>query len=166
MTQRLSQILLYSPSLIFFFFFNDTATTEIYTLSLHDALPIQGAGREPILAGHPPSPAAAIGPVSYHRVPDVGEMHPNLVGPAGGQADAQEVTPAVPRDGLQVRHGRPPARHDAHALAILHIPPDGRVHVPRFVEVPPGERRVGALDAAEREGVGKFAVRVVGLGDN
>src|SRR2546426_5903059 len=28
------------PSLYFFFFFNDTATTEIYTLSLHDALPI------------------------------------------------------------------------------------------------------------------------------
>src|SRR5882724_11228784 len=27
---------------IFFFFFNDTATTEIYTLSLHDALPISG----------------------------------------------------------------------------------------------------------------------------
>src|SRR6266699_7305936 len=26
----------------FFFFFNDTATTEIYTLSLHDALPIRG----------------------------------------------------------------------------------------------------------------------------
>src|SRR5437016_12239539 len=25
----------------FFFFFNDTATTEIYTLSLHDALPIR-----------------------------------------------------------------------------------------------------------------------------
>src|SRR3712207_8844970 len=25
---------------MFFFFFNDTATTEIYTLSLHDALPI------------------------------------------------------------------------------------------------------------------------------
>src|SRR5260221_11634779 len=37
---------LYSLSLFrsclisFFFFFNDTATTEIYTLSLHDALPI------------------------------------------------------------------------------------------------------------------------------
>src|SRR5256885_10736499 len=28
------------PSLCSFFFFNDTATTEIYTLSLHDALPI------------------------------------------------------------------------------------------------------------------------------
>src|SRR2546425_6525861 len=29
----------------FFFFFNDTATTEIYTLSLHDALPISGSPR-------------------------------------------------------------------------------------------------------------------------
>src|SRR6266498_3386896 len=29
-----------SFALLFFFFFNDTATTEIYTLSLHDALPI------------------------------------------------------------------------------------------------------------------------------
>src|SRR3712207_9279154 len=27
-------------SIFFIFFFNDTATTEIYTLSLHDALPI------------------------------------------------------------------------------------------------------------------------------
>src|SRR5687768_17713566 len=29
---------------LFFFFFNDTATTEIYTLSLHDALPICASG--------------------------------------------------------------------------------------------------------------------------
>src|SRR2546425_5996695 len=31
-------------SIFFFFFFNDTATTEIYTLSLHDALPIYFGG--------------------------------------------------------------------------------------------------------------------------
>src|SRR3712207_7658715 len=54
-----------------FFFFNDTATTEIYTLSLHDALPIsrrkrvhqrrpsRGLGDRPVLVvdldlGHPP----------------------------------------------------------------------------------------------------------------
>src|SRR5712664_4945618 len=30
----------FDVSVLFFFFFNDTATTEIYTLSLHDALPI------------------------------------------------------------------------------------------------------------------------------
>src|SRR5436853_5595665 len=39
-----------------FFFFNDTATTEIYTLSLHDALPIS-----PRALARPPSP---IPPVS------------------------------------------------------------------------------------------------------
>src|SRR3712207_9080564 len=30
---------------LLFFFFNDTATTEIYTLSLHDALPISASDR-------------------------------------------------------------------------------------------------------------------------
>src|SRR2546429_5857170 len=40
------------PNFIFFFF-NDTATTEIYTLSLHDALPISWAGRR---AGARPLP--------------------------------------------------------------------------------------------------------------
>src|SRR6266511_6438951 len=34
-----------SSSSFLFFFFNDTATTEIYTLSLHDALPICHRGR-------------------------------------------------------------------------------------------------------------------------
>src|SRR2546429_6404816 len=33
--------------LLIFFFFNDTATTEIYTLSLHDALPISTISRAP-----------------------------------------------------------------------------------------------------------------------
>src|SRR5256885_2519511 len=32
--------MLHNRQLLLFFFFNDTATTEIYTLSLHDALPI------------------------------------------------------------------------------------------------------------------------------
>src|SRR5215204_2744901 len=33
---------------LLFFFFNDTATTEIYTLSLHDALPIARADGRPV----------------------------------------------------------------------------------------------------------------------
>src|SRR5436189_6477720 len=32
--------IMFHPFILFSFFFNDTATTEIYTLSLHDALPI------------------------------------------------------------------------------------------------------------------------------
>src|SRR2546426_3784877 len=41
-TTHISSLFPYST--LFFFFFNDTATTEIYTLSLHDALPICSAG--------------------------------------------------------------------------------------------------------------------------
>ena len=46
------------------FFFNDTATTEIYTLSLHDALPISEAGAPPgvfnVVQGTGPVGAALI----------------------------------------------------------------------------------------------------------
>src|SRR2546430_11824929 len=41
------------PHLSTFFFFNDTATTEIYTLSLHDALPISLRHRGRRRAGSP-----------------------------------------------------------------------------------------------------------------
>src|SRR6266516_5898258 len=41
-----------SVFLLFFFFFNDTATAEIYTLSLHDALPIRGGQRRQQLLLH------------------------------------------------------------------------------------------------------------------
>src|SRR5256885_16312935 len=43
-------------SLIFFFFFNDTATTEIYTLSLHDALPIYPTAVATTTTTAPPAP--------------------------------------------------------------------------------------------------------------
>src|SRR5258706_11593973 len=39
---------LFPANALFFFFFNDTATTEIYTLSLHDALPISTRHRRSI----------------------------------------------------------------------------------------------------------------------
>src|SRR2546429_5743795 len=39
----------------FFFFFNDTATTEIYTLSLHDALPISWVAWAARATSLPPS---------------------------------------------------------------------------------------------------------------
>src|SRR2546430_4428801 len=38
-----------TPNFSFFFFFNDTATTEIYTLSLHDALPICRSSQPAVL---------------------------------------------------------------------------------------------------------------------
>src|SRR2546422_10989769 len=64
-----------------FFFFNDTATTEIYTLSLHDALPISvGAGR----AAAPPAPRRT-------------GAHAPRVGQGGGSGHAR------PRGGVSAR---------------------------------------------------------------
>src|SRR6185369_15394494 len=45
-------------ALFLFFFFNDTATTEIYTLSLHDALPIARGPRRRARPPHGPQPGA------------------------------------------------------------------------------------------------------------
>src|SRR3712207_7549857 len=60
---------------MFLFFFNDTATTEIYTLSLHDALPISaGAGPHPARRGG----GAAVRPVLLpvpRRLPPAQAVH-------------------------------------------------------------------------------------------
>src|SRR5256885_9983926 len=45
------------PPSFSFFFFNDTATTEIYTLSLHDALPISAPSGRPARRSAPGSPS-------------------------------------------------------------------------------------------------------------
>src|SRR5438094_3008555 len=57
--------------MILFFFFTDPATTEVYTLSLHDALPISGSGKH---RGHDSS-SQGLG--SGRRVPaeDSGQQH-------------------------------------------------------------------------------------------
>src|SRR2546427_9126987 len=49
---------------LYFFFFNDTATTEIYTLSLHDALPISDVGivRSRLAHDHRPGLAEQLRP--------------------------------------------------------------------------------------------------------
>src|SRR5687768_18150250 len=52
------------------FFFNDTATTEIYTLSLHDALPIY-----PRRADGSPGPGASVAPVLPRRRDNRSEEH-------------------------------------------------------------------------------------------
>src|SRR2546429_4737006 len=66
-----------------FFFFNDTATTEIYTLSLHDALPISSVKFRPA--------KSSIGPVSF--VIRVGRMALGGVGTgAGGALRSEEHT--------------------------------------------------------------------------
>src|SRR5438309_5483710 len=54
-------------SSLFFFFFNDTATTEIYTLSLHDALPICSGTAASVAETHAQSARSCSTPVSARR---------------------------------------------------------------------------------------------------
>src|SRR5256885_12559182 len=53
--------------MFFFFFFNDTATTEIYTLSLHDALPIYLLQTSDLRTSQPRALRAGAGAVRFPR---------------------------------------------------------------------------------------------------
>src|SRR3712207_8706994 len=61
-------------TLVGFFFFNDTATTEIYPLSLHDALPICSPSTTP--AGPPPATTQPSSPSTAPPAPGGATPHP------------------------------------------------------------------------------------------
>src|SRR2546425_5339186 len=79
-----------------FFFFNDTATTEIYTLSLHDALPISRS--EPGLLES-----------MHHRA-----IHGVLQGPPG----RSPLVGSARRGGLLVRGHGPRVRSEEHTSEL------------------------------------------------
>src|SRR5688572_32507646 len=83
------------------FFFNDTATTEIYTLSLHDALPISG---------------------STH-----GCSAPPMVGPPGDRqwmrtaatsSGSRSIAPPGRAPGTSIRHGARRERSEEHTSEL------------------------------------------------
>src|SRR5256885_16708922 len=74
--------------IFFFFFFNDTATTEIYTLSLHDALPISGRSD-----GDPPRPG------------EIGSWSAGVFARTDGASSRRRV--AAGRDARRLRARRP-----------------------------------------------------------
>src|SRR2546430_9541251 len=106
----------FGSSKSFFFFFNDTATTEIYTLSLHDALPISShsaradADRpcDGAMPRRPPHRVRARACADRGGSPlgaDVGAARPRCAGrrsSAGGGDDSPSVAPR------QRRPERPP----------------------------------------------------------
>src|SRR6266487_6691125 len=56
---------------LLFFFFNDTATTEIYTLSLHDALPIPTCPTQPPGRARPERSGSAPAPRSEEHTSEL-----------------------------------------------------------------------------------------------
>src|SRR2546422_382394 len=83
----------------FFFFFNDTATTEIYTLSLHDALPISpDPGSSRALGAGPPPGRPRRPPRTVRRVPADRRARAQAAARAGA-ADAVRAGVRVRRAG-------------------------------------------------------------------
>src|SRR6266496_6375843 len=107
----LSFVFLFFHVSVFFFFFNDTATTEIYTLSLHDALPItvwrehtrRLPSRTSTLTGKAPSSLPTSPPVSA--------------------SESTTTTRPAPTKALATRSGsvEPPAPPSARATGRLRL---------------------------------------------
>src|SRR2546429_1978790 len=65
--------------MFFFFFFNDTATTEIYTLSLHDALPISAVAAPQASKTAAPRDPELIDAQAYQKLLEQNRGKPLLV---------------------------------------------------------------------------------------
>src|SRR5438093_7219492 len=93
---------------LLFFFFNDPATTEIYTLSLHDALPIflgdaehlaQSDDREPVLLAAPDAPL--LDPASHRH-----SRHPEKLCRISHRHEVVEADVALIAEPGSVAHDR------------------------------------------------------------
>src|SRR5690606_34320299 len=78
-----------------------------------EALPLQGPRRGP----------APVDPVPQHRMAQVGQMHPDLVGAACLQDQAHVRVIRKPLQHLVLGDGRPPPGHHGHALAMHRVAP-------------------------------------------
>src|SRR6266550_9188206 len=78
---------------IHYFFFNDTATTESYTLSLHDALPIRG--RSLWLQGYPSRPQGLLGYPPSEREPCARHRHSTTTPPLCRISTSPRASPSV-----------------------------------------------------------------------
>src|SRR3712207_9418399 len=82
---------------MFFFFFNDTATTEIYTLSLHDALPIfMKVANDIRWLGS--GPRAGIGEIALPEVQPGSSIMPGKVNPVIAESAAMVAAQVMGND--------------------------------------------------------------------
>src|SRR3989475_3301739 len=87
---------------VFFFFFNDTATTEIYTLSLHDALPISNSRACRAISCTPSGvPTAAVVPLGARRRVRVTHAVPSAVTRSSARRALAGIELAQPRPGKE-----------------------------------------------------------------
>src|SRR6185436_7940024 len=111
--------LLSTLSLGLHFFFNDTPTTEIYTLSLHDALPICGSSSSPTRNRNSTTPSFEITPrtgaasTGSTKACAEGEIAPSSDGPSRRPATISPITGGC----ASQRWNAPPTRRVARVMS-------------------------------------------------
>src|SRR6266700_5337018 len=124
----------------FFFFFNDTATTEIYTLSLHDALPISHRGGDRgrhALRHHHGGP--------HHDARGLAALALPLLVPADGAGeDLRDQRVVLDARRLGDEHQVAPARREPRERVALE-----EVHLPLLVHAEVDARHVAAAERDE-----------------
>src|SRR6266536_949988 len=137
--------------LVFLFFFNATATTETYTLSLHDALPISQPSRPP-LAG----PAHVLGRVAVEprRWLARGWFQRDHGGAQRREQPAQRLTAVNPQIRAQ-RRALPAAREPLRAARVVHEDRAGAC--PRASGYDCREQPLEMVAAQEREVCGQHS---------
>src|SRR5688572_26571334 len=127
---RLLRILvdMLDPLTLIFFFFNDTATTEIYTLSLHDALPISRRAHPALGRGERVGKAGAAaahthgarGARARLRQAGTGDGHPR--GPVSPRLDRRVREAPCDGSARALRGAAAGAGKGARALAFRRVP--------------------------------------------
>src|SRR2546429_9878034 len=138
----------------FFFFFNDTATTEIYTLSLHDALPIAlGVGAATlsrVIAETAGQPGHVLG-ATYRKHGDLGGMAEELLRSTNRDGDLSLADVARLFDDLAAARGQ---THKAELLANA-FERSSDADVKYIVKITTGDLRIGSKESLVEEAIAK-----------
>ena len=117
--------------------------------------------------GDPPAASARVDGVTHNRVPQVLEVHPDLMGPPGVQLQPEQVYDVEPRHHRSVGAGLTALRGNTHPLPVALAPGDRRVDADRTgVQMAPRQRRVAPMHPARRDGGTEPPVGKIGLGDD
>src|SRR5258708_38733892 len=139
----------------FFFFFNDTATTEIYTLSLHDALPIScqvssGSASASLCLATPTLRNLGIAGPPTTTAPELDDAGHDARWRQAAVGTERSVGRRIRRDGPRQRnvHGEAERRHRQRAhLHVEHQAVDRRGGVLHHQDLRSGAGRGGVLQS-------------------
>jgi len=118
-------------------------------------------------AGDPAAAPSPVHGIAHHRMPDVFQVRPDLMGSASVKLEPEQVDYVEPGHDKSVGPGGSAVRHDGHALAIIRVPGQRCIDGERTgVEVAPDQRGITAADPAGSESGSDSAMGKIGFRDD